>query len=103
VRLVEQLGLPELTSEQVEELSLLAEEATRKHVLSKVPLKKVEWLNISTQTESAKSIALDVQVDVTLVRSMQGFDVQQLADEAVRQAFVLAEEYLRRLVCPSHK
>jgi len=99
VRLVEQLGIPELTCEQVEELSLIAEETARKHVLSKIPSKKIEAPNVSAETEGTKPVALKVEVDIVLVRSMKDFNVQKLADDAVREAFESAERFLRELKC----
>jgi len=100
---VEQLGIPELTSEQVEELSLIAEEAARKQVLSKIPSKNIETLNISAETEGTKPVALNVEVDIVLVRSMKDFDVQKLADDAVKEAFASAEKFLRELTCRLRK
>ena len=44
---MEELGLPELTTEQIEELCSITEEAAREYVLSKVPSKRIEKLNIS--------------------------------------------------------
>jgi hypothetical protein len=98
---MEALGLPELTSEQIEKLCLIAEKAAREHVLSKVPSKKIETLNISTEAEGTKPVALKVDVAVTLVASMKDFDVQKLADEAVRKAFVSAEKHLKEIACHS--
>ena len=100
---MEDLGIPELTSEQIEELSSLAEETARKHVLSKVPSKKIEALNISAETEGEKPVALKVEVDIVLSPTMKNFDVRRLADEAVREAFASAEKYLRELACHTQK
>jgi hypothetical protein len=103
VRLVEELSIPELTSEQIEELSSIAEEAARKHVLSKVSLKKIETLNISAETEGTKPVELKVEVDMVLLPSMKNFNVQELADEAIEKAFKSAEKYLREVACHSQK
>lgn len=100
---MEELGLPELNSEQIEELCSIAEEAARKYVLSKVPQKRIETLNVSVETEGAKPMALTVEVDISLSPSMKDFDVQKLADEAVKEAFTSAENYLRKLECHSQK
>lgn len=100
---MEELGIPDLTSEQIEELSSIAEEAARKHVLSKVSLKKIETLNISAETEGTRPVALKVEVDIALSPSMKNFDVQKLADEAIRKAFNSAEKYLREIACHSQK
>jgi len=39
---VEEIGIPELTSEEIEELCSIAEKAAREYVLSKVPPKRIE-------------------------------------------------------------
>ena len=44
---MEELGFPELTGEQIEELCSVVEETARKYVLSKVAQKRIEKLNIS--------------------------------------------------------
>jgi hypothetical protein len=103
VKLVEELGLPELNSEQIEELCSIAEEAARKYVLSKVPGKRIETLNVSAETEGTKPMTLTVEVDISLLPSMKEFDVQKLANEAVKEAFASAENYLRKLTCHSQK
>lgn len=97
------MGLPELTPEQVEELCSKAEEASREYILSKVPLKRVETLNISVETEGEKPLTLTVDVEIVLSPLMQEYDVQKLADEAVKEAFKSAEKYLRELKCRLQK
>ncbi len=103
MKLVEELGLPELNSEQIEELCSIAEEAARKHILSKVSQKKIETLNVSAETEGTKPMTLTVEVDISLSPSMKDFDIEKLANEAVKEAFRSAENYLRKLTCHSQK
>lgn len=100
---MEELSLPELKSEQIEELCLIVEEAARKHVLSKVPSKKIETLNISVETNGVKPMTLTVEVDIALSPSMKNLDVQKLAEEAVKEAFKTAENHLRKVKCHSQK
>jgi len=100
---MEALGIPELTSEQIEELCLIAEKAAREHVLSKVSSKEIETLDISAEAEGTKPVALKVDVDVTLSPSIKDFDVQKFADEAVKEAFISAEKHLREIACHSQK
>ena len=100
---MEELGLPDLTSEQVEQLCSTAEEAARKHVLRRVPSKKIETMNISAEVDRTKPVRLAVDVDITLSTRAQSFNVQELADEAVKEAFASAEKYLRGLACPTLK
>jgi hypothetical protein len=100
---VEEISLPELTPEQLETLCKIAEEAARGYILSKVPAKRVETLNITVETETEKPLTLTVEVEVTLSPLMRDFDAQTLANEAVKQAFTSAEKYLRELKCHSQK
>lgn len=100
---MEDLGIPELSSEQIEELCLIAEKAAREYVLSKVSQKRIEELNISVETEGTKPVRLNVEVNVSLSPLMKDFHVQRLADEAVKEAFASAEKFLRELKCRSLK
>lgn len=98
---MEELGISELTSEQIEELCVLTEEAARKYVLSQLSSKNIEEMNISIEAEGIKPVMLIVDVDVVLSKSMLNFNVQKLVDEAVKTAFEEAENYLRKLGCHS--
>lgn len=100
---MEELGIPELTSEQTEELCAIAEEATRRYVLSKVRGKNVEKLNVVAEVGGIKPIRLTVDVDFALSKSIKNCDAQELANEAVKAGFAAAEKYLRELECRSPK
>jgi len=100
---MEGLSISELTSEQIEELCTIADEAARKYVLLKVPSKRIEALNVSAEAEGTKPLTLTVDVDIALSPQMKDFDVQKLAEEAVKEAFTLAEKYLEKLTCHSTK
>jgi hypothetical protein len=100
---VEELGLPELTSEQIEELCAIAEEAAREYVLSKVSSKRIDTLNVSVEAEGVKPVTLTVDVDIALSPLMKNFDAQKLVKEAMEEAFKSAEKYLRERTCRSQK
>ncbi|MEM2972337.1 MAG: DUF3194 domain-containing protein [Candidatus Bathyarchaeia archaeon] len=100
---MEELGIPELTSEQIEELCAIAEDAAREYVMSKVSLKRIETLNISVEAEGTKPVTITVDVDIVLSPLMKDFNVQRLVDEAVKEAFASIERYLRALACHSQK
>ena len=91
------LGIPELTEEQIEEVSQAAEDAARKHVFSKISQKLVERLDISVEAEGAKPISFTVEVDLVLLPEVKGFSEKALVDEAVKAAFEAIEIYLRKL------
>jgi hypothetical protein len=103
VKLVEDLDLPELTSDQIEELCSITEEAAREYVVSRVPQKRIETLSIIVGADGTKPVVLTVEANVALSPSMKDFDVQKLVDEAVKKAFASAEKYLRQLTCRSQK
>ncbi|MEM2767699.1 MAG: DUF3194 domain-containing protein [Candidatus Bathyarchaeia archaeon] len=100
---MEELGLPELTPEQVEGLCTIAEETARRHVLSRVPAKRIEVLNITVEAVAEKPLTLTVEVELKLSPIMRGFNVQELVDEVVKKAFEEAEKYMRELKCHSTK
>jgi hypothetical protein len=101
VELVKELNIPVLTTEQIEELCLTVEKAAREYVLLKVPPKKIQELNISVETEGAKPIQLNVEVELVLSPLMKKVHVEKIVDEAVKEAFVSAEKLLRDLKCRS--
>ncbi len=94
---MEELGIQELASEQIEALCLTAENAARKYILSKVPSKMVEKLNISVEAEGEKPVTLTVDIDVALSPQIENIDAKKLADEAVKEAFKSIENHLRKL------
>jgi post-segregation antitoxin (ccd killing protein) len=97
VKRVEELGLPDLTTEQIETLCSTAEDAARKYILSKMSLKMVEKLNISVEVEGAKPVNVTVEIDLVLSPKMKDFDADRLVNEAVQAALAASESYLRKL------
>ena len=94
---MEELGIPDLTTEQIETLCSTAEDAARKHILSKVSLKMVEKLNISVEVEGTKPVNVTVEVDLALSPEMKDFDANALVNDAVKKALEASESYLRKL------
>ena len=94
---MDDLGIPELTIEQIEALCSNAENAARKYILSKVPLKMVEKINISVEAEGTKPLNLTVDMDLALAQQEKDIDLKKLVDEAVKEALKASENYLRKL------
>jgi hypothetical protein len=94
---VEELGIPDLTTEQTETLCSTAENAARKCILSKVTLKMVDKLNISVEAEGTKPVKVAVEIDLTLSPKMKDFNAEALVNEAVQEALEASEIYLRKL------
>jgi len=97
------LGISELTDDQIEAVSQAAENAARKHIFSKISQKLVDDLTISIEAEGTKPISFAVEVDLALLPEVKGVDEQALAEEAVNAAFAVIEKELRKLTCPSTK
>jgi len=96
VELVEELGMPELTTEQIEASCSTAENAGKKHVLAKVSFKKVERLNMSVEAKGAKSTNLAVETDSKLSPHRKYSALGKLVHEAVKEALLAIENYLRK-------
>jgi hypothetical protein len=97
VKLVDEIGIPELTTEQIEMLCTTAENAARKYILAKVSSKMVERLDISVEAEGTKPLNITVEVELALSPQMGDFDAEALAGEAVKEALKVSEKYLRKL------
>jgi hypothetical protein len=89
------MEIPQLTEEQFQKLCEIAEDAAREYILSKISRRKITELNIAVEAEGNKPLTLKVEVDINLSPLMKGFDAQRLVNEAVKEAFVSAEKYLR--------
>ena len=94
--LVVELGIPELTTEQIETLCSTAENAARKYVLSKVSSKMVDRLDISVEAVGSKPVNVTVEIDLALSPEAEGIDAQTLVKEAVNEAHIASEKYLRK-------
>ena len=100
---MEDIGIPELTLEQVAELCERAEQAARDYVLSKVSTSRIATIDVTVDAEGTKPITANVDVTVVLSPLMKDFDVEALTKEATKRAFAHIEEYLRELKCKSKK
>jgi hypothetical protein len=94
---VEELSIPELTTEQIEELCSAAEKAARQHILSRVSSKMIEKLDISVEAEGAKPINLRIEINLALSRQISAFDPEILSAEAAKEALKASDNYLRKL------
>ena len=93
-----EIGLPELTTEQVEALCETAENAARKHIQTKLSSKLVDHLDITVEAQGTKPIDLSVEIDIVLNDKAKGVDVNVLVNGAVEQAHLASETFLRKLV-----
>lgn len=92
-----ELGLPELTTEQIEALCSTAENAARKYITSKISAKQIDRLDISVEAEGTKPVDLTVEIDLVLTKEAKGINVDSLVKEAVIEAHQVSEIFLRKL------
>jgi len=94
---VVELGIPELTTEQIETLCSTSENAARKYVLSKVSSKMIDRLDISVEAVGSKPVNVTVEIDLALSPQAKGIDAQTLVKEAINEAHIASEKYLRKI------
>jgi len=94
---VVELGIPELTTEQIETLCSTAENAARKYVLAKVSSKMLDKLDISVEAVGSKPVDVIVEIDLVLSSEAKGIDAEALVKEATHEAHKASEKYLRKL------
>ncbi len=98
---LEEIGISELTEDQLEKLCEIGEKAARDYVLSEVSSRRISSLDITVDTEGVKPVSVNVEVGVTLSPLMKNFDVEKLAKEATEKAFAAIKSYLSELACKS--
>jgi hypothetical protein len=100
---LEEIGIPKLTSEQLEKLCEIGEKAARSYVYSKVSPRQVSALDIVIDTEGAKPVTVSVDVELALSPLTKDYDAEKLAKEATSKAFQAIKEFLSELSCNSTK
>ena len=94
---MDELGIPELSTEQIENLCVLAENAARKYVLSYVSSKMVDRLEISVEAVGSKPVNVLVEIDLHLLPETKVVDVEALVKEATSAAHKAVENFLRKV------
>jgi len=92
-----ELGIPELSTAQIELLSSTAEETAKKYVLSKVSAKDLDRLDIAVEVDGAKPVNVTVEIDLLLTKQAKGVDAEALVKAAVQEAHKATENFLRKL------
>ena len=94
---MDELGIPELSTEQIETLCQTAEDAARKFVLAKVSSKMIDKLDISVEAEGSKPLKVSVEVNVQLTPQAKDVDAEAVVKEATSTAHRAVENFLRKL------
>ncbi len=94
---MEELGLPELTNEEIEHLCTIAENAAKKYILSKTSAKGIEKLDIFVEAGGTKPLDLNIEINLALSPHLKDLDSKKIVDEAINKAFKAGEKFLRKL------
>jgi hypothetical protein len=98
---LKEIGIPELSEDQMQTLSEIAERTARDHVLSQVPQQRISTLDITVETTGSKPVTISIDVDLELSPLMKALDAEKLAREATQKALEAVEQHLRELSCRS--
>ncbi len=91
-----ELGFPELTTEQIVHLCNIAEETSRRFILSKVGNKDIERMDISVEVEGLKPVDATVEIDLLVSNQVRDIDAELLVKDAINQAYNAIENFLRK-------
>jgi hypothetical protein len=83
------------TDEEIEQMCLAAEDAARRHLMSKIPLKRLSDLDVMVEAVGDKPLMLSIDVAIELTSGNE--DVDPLVDTATDLAFSAAEAKAREL------
>ena len=93
-----ELGLPELTTAQIETLCETAEKAARKYIQNRINSKQIDCLDITVEAQGTKPVDLNVEVNLTIATDAKNIDANAIVKEAVAQAHLASENFLRALL-----
>ena len=99
--MLEEMGLPELSLEQKENLCVLVEKAAQDYIKSKTPLGKIQVLDIDVEIEQQGSVTVTVDIELAMDPLMRDRNAEQLVNEATRKALEVADTHLRGVACKS--
>ena len=83
------------TTDEIEQICEAAQEAARKHLLSRVSVKQIGELDVTVEAVGDKPLVVSVDVAIELTSGNQNLD--PLVDEATDKAFSAAEAKAREL------
>ena len=83
------------TDEEIELICTAAEEAARRSILFKIPVQKVEDLNLSIEALGDKPLSLTIEVAVET--DLEDPELGTIIDSATDAAFAAAEAKVREL------
>jgi len=90
------IGLPELSEEQLIEIGELAQGIIIKHVFSELNRSDVKDIEVTTRINRGKTLNLEIEVYLEVPVFVK-VDVERLIDEALEKAYEAVERKLREI------
>jgi len=94
-----ELRVSSLSYDQIGEICEMAEEAARRTILSRVPSRGISDLSISVASDGTETLAVEVEVEISLSPLFRNVDAKKLTEESVEAAFGAIEKHLREIGC----
>ena len=88
---VTEIGLPQLTEEDIERLTEQCEQEITRFIFQMVPQKSIAELNVVCTLDLSDVLTLDVDLDIT-----QKYDTGHSLDEILEQAAAHGQDWLER-------
>lgn len=97
--MLEEIGLPELSLEQKENLCILVEKAARDFINSRIPLNEVQTLSIDVEIDGDMPVTVTVDAELVPSSSIKDYDFEQLVNETTRRALETANIRFGEIAC----
>ena len=81
----------------MEVLCKVTENSAKNYILSRIPIKKVEKLNIIVEASGERALIVKVEVDLVLSEKIIEINPETLAKRAVKEALKTSDNFLRNL------
>lgn len=90
------IGIPDLTEEQVEALAEQCEEHVSRFIMRRVPKKSIEELRVTCSLDLAEQLDVDIEIELTQ-KYDTGVDIDNILDEAAAKGMEWLEKQLREM------
>ncbi|TFG07629.1 DUF3194 domain-containing protein [Candidatus Thorarchaeota archaeon] len=94
--IADEIGLPDLSEEQIEILAEACEARVTDYILDKIPKKSIEELSVSCTLQLGEQLDVDIDIDLSQKYEV-GSDLDDLLSEAAEYGTAWLENRLREL------
>ncbi|TXT53957.1 MAG: hypothetical protein BAJATHORv1_100042 [Candidatus Thorarchaeota archaeon] len=92
-----EIGLPDLSPDELEKLAEKCEEEVSQYITERVPQKSIEQLVVTCLLELSDD-RLDVIINIDIIQKYEsGHDLDSISDDAIEHAIEWVEDRLREM------